>query len=154
MNSKYILSFFLLGAISLSAWAGKDFGCIDGKIRYIDGKEEKVVKESYCYDTILRKIYSSGRCKPNTKCMADFDKPIMMKVSEVSGETGSPGFKICEKVGGVPQIMEFWEGNQWVKTARCIFKDGSYIDNGTLATKVNYSDAPVSKEAPKETKKK
>lgn len=130
---------------SFTAFAGKDIDCINGKIRYIEGKNEKVIEENYCYDSLLRKIYSSGRCKPNTKCMADFDQPIPMKMSEVTGEKGSPGFKICEKVGGVPQIIDYWEGNKWVKTARCVFRDGSYIDNGSLATKVVYTDAPVEK---------
>ncbi len=131
--------------ISFASLAGKDIDCINGKIRYIEGKDEKVMNENYCYDSLLRKIYSSGRCKPNTKCMADFDQPIPMKMSEVTGEKGSPGFKICEKVGGVPQIIDYWEGDKWVKTARCVFKDGSYIDNGTLATKVVYTDAPIEK---------
>lgn len=143
MKTKTILSFFGLLIFSFSVHAGKDFGCISGKLRFLEGKTEKIVNETYCYDSLLRKIYSSGRCKPNTKCMADFDKPIMMKMDELSGERGSPGFKICEKVQGVPQIIDYWDGDHWIKTARCIFKDGSYIDNGSLATKVTYADAPI-----------
>lgn len=147
MKSKIIpLTIFIL--LPLSAFAGKDFGCIDGQIRFIEGKSEKIIKEKYCYDALLRKIYSSGQCRPNTKCMADFDRPIVLKLADVSGETGSPGFKICEKINGVPQIMEFWDGDRWIKTARCVFKDGSYTDTGSLSSKVEYSDV-VKKEEEK-----
>jgi len=138
--------FFIFFLLSFKVFAAKDFGCIDGKIRFNDGKIEKVVTESYCYDSILRKIYSIGRCKPNAKCMADTEQVIVLKKSEILADPKvAPGFKICEKFQGQAQVIEFWDGSKWFKAARCLFGDASYIDILTLAKKVKFSDASAKK---------
>ena len=135
-----IFSFSLGAAEGTAANSTKETACIDGKIRYKEGSSVKEIKETYCYDTWLRKIFSSGRCKPNTKCMADFDKTIIMQEEELNVDKKIPGFIICAKASGTPQEIEFWNGEKWTKTARCIFSDGSYIDVGTLATKVVFAE--------------
>ncbi len=137
MKKKLALVFISLVCLDFSLHA-ESIGCIKGKIRFVEGKKEIIQNEDYCYESLPRKIYSSGKCKESFKCFAQMTKPIHLKKMDVAGQVGSPGFKICEKIGGVPQIMEFWDEEEWIKTSRCLFKDSSYVDIGTIASSVIY----------------
>lgn len=85
-------------------------------------------------------LMSSKPCAANKKCQSINLEAINLKMSEMSSVTGSIGFKICEKYHGNPQIIEYWAENKWHSTSRCIFSDGSFIDNATIAQKVKYVD--------------
>ncbi len=147
-----VLFFVLCFSLSAVALAGKDFNCFEGKIKIIDGKANKELVDSYCYDSILRKIFSSGVCKKNLKCMASIEKPLEVKMAEVDGPLNMLAEKVCKKFSGVDQKIEYWDGDHWIATNRCVFKDGSYIDSPTLVTKIKVTDAPK-KEIKKEIKK-
>jgi hypothetical protein len=46
---------------------------------------------------------------------------------------GNPAFKFCHKIGGSPQILEFFADSKWWKLDRCIFKEKDfYVDTGYL----------------------
>lgn len=115
-------------------------GCLDGKIRYQHHGKEVVVNESYCYEQSLKLLTSNKSCGVNKVCQYKNLGTIELKMSEIAGETGSLGFKICEKYRGTPQVIEFLLDNKWVSSSRCLFSDGSFIDNASLAQKVKYVD--------------
>lgn len=114
--------------------------CIEGKIKHTLQNKEVITNESYCYDLESVMLLSSAPCVGDKICQNKDLEPISLKVSERSTESGSLGFKICDKYQGTPQIIEFWAANEWHSTSRCIFSDGSFIDNSTLAQKVKYLD--------------
>lgn len=138
MNERFkLLSVFILSAI-LEAHAFAE--CVDGKIKFIQDKKEVITNESYCYDIASKMLMSSKACAGNKVCQNKNLGTIEVKMSEMASATGSIGFKICEKYHGTPQIMEYWAQNKWNSTSRCIFNDGSFIDNATIAQKVKYVD--------------
>lgn len=114
--------------------------CIEGKIKHVFNNKEIITIENYCYSLNPMILMSSGACLGEKKC-ANIDlKTIDFKESERNTEVGSLGFKICEKHNGTPQIIDFWAANQWHSSSRCIFIDGSFIDNSSLAQKTNFLD--------------
>lgn len=131
---------FIILINSTAAMAAEKSGCIDGKIKYLHDKKEIIQQERYCYDSVLHSILSVKKCADHKECLINMPGPFPMKLSEVQGEKGSVGFKICEKLKGVPQFIEFWDTEKWIKTSRCIFDDGFYIDIPALSLKVKYVD--------------
>lgn len=112
--------------------------CIEGKIKHIFQNKEVITNENYCYELDSVMLMSSDSCADGKVCQNRELEEIKVKMDDSSGETGSLGFKICEKYKGTPQIMEFWAANEWHSSSRCIFDDKSFIDNSTLAQKVKY----------------
>ena len=133
----FIIYFFF---ISTPLIALEKSGCIDGKIRYLDRKKETELSERYCFDSLLRSISSVKKCADNKECLINLPGPFALKLKDTQGEKGSVGFKVCENLAGTPQLIEFWDGSNWIHTSRCIFRDGSYQDIGALSLKVNYVD--------------
>jgi hypothetical protein len=113
-------------------------GCIEGKIKYLDGAKEIILKENYCFDSLLRTISSFKKCSNTKECTSNLAGPFLVKVKDIEGKNGSPGFKICAKLNGIPQFLEFWDNENWIKSSRCIFNDGSFVDIGSLTLKVKY----------------
>lgn len=114
--------------------------CIEGKIKFQHKGKEVINNESYCYDNSIKLLISSKPCGNKKICQSKNLGTIDLKMSEIAGETGSLGFKICEKFHGSPQIVEYWADNKWNPNSRCLFEDGSFIDNASLAQKVKYVD--------------
>ena len=139
------LNFILLCSLAFqlalcNIFAAEKAGCIDGKIKYLDRTKEIVLQERYCYDSLLRSISSVKKCPDNKECTINLPGPFPLKLKDVQAEKGSPGFKVCEKLNGIPQFIEYWDGESWIKSSRCIFNDGSYMDIAALTLKVKYVD--------------
>ena len=135
---KKVQLLFLLFLISNSLFAIEKSGCTEGKIKYLDRSSEIVSVESYCYDSLVRSISSMKKCSNNQECKSNLPGPFEFKLRAIQSPMGSPGFKICEKLNGVPQFIEYWDKFSWIKTSRCIFNDGSFIDIGALMLRVKY----------------
>lgn len=129
-----------ISILLISNLFAKESGCIDGKIRYLQDKKEIIQQDRYCYDSLLHSISSLKKCADQKECLINMPGPYPMHLKEVQGEKGSVGFKICEKLKGTPQFIEFWDSEKWNKTSRCLFEDGSYMDIPALSLKVKYVD--------------
>ena len=136
LNLNYLILFFLSNFFVGIA----NSECIEGKIKHTLKNKVILSNENYCYELESSTLLSSDPCPDEKICQNRELIPIKIKMSEVSNESGSPGFKICEKYNGIPQIIEFWATDEWHSTSRCIFSDGSFIDNSSLAQKVEYLD--------------
>ena len=114
--------------------------CIEGKIKHTFQNKEVITNENYCYDLESVMLMSSDSCAEDKTCQNRDLGTVELTPSESSTESGSIGFKICDKYNGTPQIIDFWAVNEWHSSSRCIFSDGSFIDNSSLAQKVKYLD--------------
>lgn len=131
--SKQTFYFFLI-FYSANIFALSD--CFDnntGKIKFLDDKKIVVEKLSYCFDSESKLFIS-----PKNSFLAK--NPIKLKFTEVHSEMGSLGFNLCQKIEGIPQFIDYWDGKNWISTSRCIFSDKSFVDISTLAAKVEYVD--------------
>ncbi len=138
MNKFYV---FILSFLFLSiAFSAEKSGCIDGKIRFLNRDKTEEIKERYCYDSVVKSISSVRKCGEHQEkeCLINMPGPFPMKMKDVQSEKGSVGFKVCENLKGKPQFIEYWDGESWIKTSRCIFEDGSYMDISALTLKVKY----------------
>ncbi|MFA6238407.1 MAG: hypothetical protein WC635_13825 [Bacteriovorax sp.] len=123
MKTYFVLIFFF--ALSEMAFPS----CIEGKIKIIDGKKETLTEDRYCFDELLRSISSTKKCPDDKECFINLPGPHLLKGKEAKKN-------ICLMLNGVSQDIEFWDKEKWVKTSRCLFSDGSYIDNESLKLKV------------------
>ncbi len=73
--------------------------------------------------------FISESCK-NKKCLAYTENKI---VFVEWSEYGTPGSRLCYKLGGKAQIVKILINKKEIKTDRCYFeKDKSFVDIGTL----------------------
>ncbi|MBC7540482.1 MAG: hypothetical protein H7281_16780 [Bacteriovorax sp.] len=132
--------FIFLVLLTQIVFAAEKSGCIDGKIKYLDKIKEIVLQDRYCYDSLLRSISSVKKCAENKECTINLPGPFLLKHKDVQVKSGSPGFRVCDLLNGIPQFIEYWDGEFWIKSSRCIFNDGSYMDIAALTLKVKYVD--------------
>ena len=92
-------------------------------------KTERQEKADICYNEKTL-TFISENCK-NKKCLAYTENKI---VSVEWSEYGTPGSRLCYKLGGQAQIVNLVINKKEIKTDRCYFdKDKSFVDIGTLA---------------------
>lgn len=82
-----------------------------------------IEKSNYCFSDklISKKCYKK-------KCTNIHRFPTSIEIKNFFAPVGSPGFKLCKKLQGSPQIMEYWTGKKWVLTSRCIFSKDEYVE--------------------------
>ncbi len=98
--------------------------CLQGEIRYIYQKKEFKESSHYCFNATKTSLTSKS-CEQQ-ECLKG-----LAKVKFSYHGVGTPGFTLCQKYGGKPQILEFKVKDQWYALDRCQLKNG-YIDTGSL----------------------
>jgi hypothetical protein len=125
LNKILFLSFFLVSSMTYA------LDCQKSKIQYITFGIKSVENSYFCTNQ-YKDLIISNNCK-NKKCYAYKASHLKYRVSSLSSEVGKPGFKLCRKLKGKPQIIRFLVLKKWYKLDRCIFStDNSYIDSGSL----------------------
>ncbi|WP_413580752.1 hypothetical protein [Bdellovibrio sp. HCB288] len=103
--------------------------CTRGVIRQTTGGAVIAEAADYCFNEEKNRLISKN-CK-NRDCPA-FDRLKIVNFSEIYGQHSNPGFNLCRKLEGHPQIIEFKVGKEWYALDRCVFKDGTFADVGQL----------------------
>lgn len=114
------LIFFLLASTKL--WASS---CDDVETKIIFDKKEIYKSEVLC----LKKTSDNMVFYVSKSCAEDQCEVLKRKKKEIlikdyHHNVGSPGFKLCEELGGVPQIFEFAKDKKighWQSSERCFF---------------------------------
>ena len=105
--------------------------CLNGRVRLRVFGKYKTYKSRYCTNAQRTTLISSA-CRTK-KCNALRKFPLVIDRDSLYSEFGNPGFKLCQKLGGKAEILEFFFDKRWYKLDRCLFSsDGSYVDTGTL----------------------
>lgn len=126
------LIFVILLTLSFSTTHAleKDLHCYEKiQIQIPTGpKSERLETASICVSE-KSQTFISNNCK-NQKCLAYTEN----KIVDVAWSTaGTPGSRLCYKLGGVAQIINLKLNKKEFKTDRCYFdKDQSFIDIGTF----------------------
>ncbi|MBC7428385.1 MAG: hypothetical protein H7336_07220 [Bacteriovorax sp.] len=108
--------------------------CNDVQVRIIFEGKPAIAKETLCSkktpDNML--FYVSKSCDEN-KCEILKRKKSELEIKDYYSNIGSPGFKICNELGGIPQIFEFSQGpNLWQSTERCLFGAKDFVEISLL----------------------
>ncbi len=107
-----------------------DLTCQKGSFRMPYNAETKVVEaQTYCFNEDRTELYSKD-CQ-DRKCTA-FNVDIEVKTADILDQKSNPGFNLCRKLGGKPELLEFEASKEWFALDRCVFKDGSYVSTGEL----------------------
>lgn len=95
--------------------------CLNGKLSIRVNGEAKIEKVSYCTNGDKTILMSK-----------DFDRKRVAKRSVTNFENINPGFKLCHDLGGTAELVSFLDEGKWHELDRCLFKDKSFIDTGSL----------------------
>ncbi|MBC7713891.1 MAG: hypothetical protein H7177_11160 [Rhizobacter sp.] len=108
--------------------------CNEVQVRIVFEGRPAVTKETLCSiktpDNML--FYISKSCE-DKKCEILKRKKSKFEIKDYTGNLGSPGFKICDELGGIPQIFEFSRGSDlWQSTERCLFNKNDFVEISLL----------------------
>ena len=108
--------------------------CFETKTKIIfDGKAE-FEKITLCQKKTIDKmnfIISKSCLNDQCEILKRTKKKIIIK--NYTANMGSPGFKLCEELGGVPQIFEFLDlNNIWQSSERCFFGKNDFVEISLL----------------------
>ena len=121
----------LLIIINLVSFSAAADVCKKASIRYIFDKKPVYEKAELCQkktpDNML--FYLSASCA-NDKCdiLKKYKSELVIK--DYRSNIGSPGFKLCQELGGVPQIFEFSFSTDglWQSAERCLFGKIDFVE--------------------------
>lgn len=112
--------------------------CFQVETKIIYDSKPVVTKESLCsiVDSDKMLFYVSKSCS-SQQCEILKRKPQKLVIKDYYQNIGSPGFKLCEALGGVPQIYEFRKsGAKNVEsTDRCLFGKSDFVEISLLSSK-------------------
>ncbi len=126
-----IFVILLIVSFSTSYALEKDLRCYEKiQIQIPTGPKTKRLEITNICLSEKSQTFISKNCK-NKNCLAYTEN----KIIDVAWSTvGTPGSRLCYKLGGVAQIINLKVNNKEFKTDRCYFeKDQSFVDIGTLA---------------------
>lgn len=110
--------------------------CRKVDIKYTN--KAKTVKEKLfaCFVKDKRNPYLVSKDCLDDKCSyLQHPERNPINLRDTMSEFGSPGFKICHKLGGQPQIFEYEDKERgWLNADRCIFKEGTFVQTNRLET--------------------
>jgi hypothetical protein len=133
--------------VSFAQASEEKLHCLEaGQLRFLALGSTREEKSSYCFDK-SRSLFLSSSCHKK-KCHAKKNKGCKVPPESLRGSVGSPGFKLCQALGGEAQILEFHDGERWWSMDRCLFlSDGSYMDTGLMLKQ--RSECPQNKKTKK-----
>lgn len=108
--------------------------CFETTTEIIFDRKTEVEKITLCQkktaDHML--FYLSSSClKDQCEILKRPKKKLIIK--NYTGPRGSPGFKLCEELGGLPQIFEFQDPQKkWQSTERCFFGKNDFVEISLL----------------------
>lgn len=135
MKKLRLIGSFILLVVSLEILGAE---CENYQIKIIFEGKDVFTKEVMCAikDEENMRYYVSQSCK-NEDCEI-FKKNIKpLKIKNYFSRVGSPGFKLCDHLGGVPQIFSFKKNSEknWQTSERCLMNLSDFIEISLLTDK-------------------
>lgn len=113
--------------------------CEVKSIRYVYDSKTVVQKNTVC---LSKNKANSENCQDmaNAKCFASSWLKEKVPFKDLVQSVGSPGFNLCHKRGGLPQLYEIeMSPGKWMNYERCQSADlKEFIDIDDLIAKVTY----------------
>lgn len=126
MPLRLLILWLLLPTICL---ADNDMTCTRSSFRSVTGGKTSITAHTFCYDKTKTKL-SSKDCR-RQQCQA-FKLKKKFEFQELYQGIGNPGFALCRKLEGHPEILEFQVKKEWYKLDRCLFKESSFVNTDQL----------------------
>jgi len=109
--------------------------CEEVEVKVIYDKKAEFSKEILCSKKTADNMifYLSKSCE-NDACEVLKRKKSTLVIKNYYSQIGSPGFKLCEELGGIPQIFEFKKikSTKWESTERCLFEKNEFVEISLL----------------------
>jgi hypothetical protein len=108
--------------------------CFNTKTKIIfDGKPE-LEKITLCQKkTPDNMLFLTSKSCLNDQCEILKRPKKNLIIKNYVSNIGSPGFKLCEELGGVPQIFDFLDpANKWLSSERCFFGKSDFVEISLL----------------------
>ena len=122
--------FFLLNSSKAHA---NDMRCVSGKMTSMSDSLLTTKKAELCFlHDLKRSYFVSKKCEK--ECEALQKKDLLIDFSDLFSQFGKPGFKLCQLLGGTPQLVILTLKDNPIenKTDQCVFKDQSSVSTDYL----------------------
>ncbi|MBP9681304.1 MAG: hypothetical protein KBD76_07860 [Bacteriovorax sp.] len=129
MLNKWLTLFFWSSTLCAS-------DCTPARIKMINFQKEVITQEVICFlpPASNRNTYIVSESCVEKKCeiLKREKKPII--INHYMKNFGSPGFKLCDALGGSPQIFEFQVNtDKYLSTERCLFGENDFVEIALLS---------------------
>lgn len=118
--------------LSVNSLFAKD--CFETTTKIIYMKKAEIETVTLCKNKTSDKMlfYTSASCL-NNKCEILKRTKKKIAIPDYTGSIGSPGFKLCQSLGGIPQIFDFQdESKLWKNSERCFFGREDFVEISLL----------------------
>lgn len=108
--------------------------CFQTSTRIIFDRKTEQEAITLCKKKTADKLvfYVSKSCD-NDRCEILKRSKKNLPIKSYLGNRGSPGFKLCEELEGLPQIFEFQDqSKKWQSTERCFFGKEDFVEISLL----------------------
>jgi hypothetical protein len=106
-----------------------DMLCIRGELKLIQDPKSMEKNVEYCYDTSRTILVSKSCLQFNCSAFAFQGK---YSFREISSSVGNPGFALCRRLHGRPELLQFFADNRFYSLDRCVFNKTDFVDTGLL----------------------
>jgi len=103
--------------------------CIKGEITEVRESQPPSHLLEYCHNSTAT-VLISKKCEK--RACAAFLSSLRFSPEELNSEYGKPGFALCRKLGGKPELIVFKPKNKAYPLDRCVFEPDVFVDTGTL----------------------
>lgn len=103
--------------------------CIEGSITEVREVRPASQLTEYCHNAAAT-VLLSKKCEKKS-CSA-FKSTLRFSMEELNAEVSKPGFDLCRKLGGKPELIVFRAKGKAYPLDRCVFESDTFVDTGTL----------------------
>lgn len=124
-----MLSSFFLFIFSTFPVQAQELSCGTGTVTKMVFGQKQTQNVSLCYNENRGTLFSVSCAKKNCDV---FKKPERFLFKEIYSEMGSPGFEVCRRLQGVPEIITVDIADKSFPADRCVFPNGDFADTGSV----------------------
>lgn len=96
--------------------------CLKAETKIIYQRKAEMAEEILCEKNIGKIVFYVSKSCVNDQCAILKRPKKTLAIKDYHGNFGSPGFKLCAELGGVPQIFDYkFAKTDWKTAARCFF---------------------------------
>jgi hypothetical protein len=125
--------YFLFSLIIQPLFVSASETCGPSQIEYIEDQKKVAVYTELCVSKDERgQLFYSKNCAQMNCSILKKESLKFISLEEYEPSIGSPGFKVCRELGGLPQIIDYNFKDQWHQGSRCIFDKDTFVSNDLL----------------------
>ncbi|MDO9182853.1 MAG: hypothetical protein Q7U04_10620 [Bacteriovorax sp.] len=130
------MKFLILNLLLSLIFAVDAKDCFETKTKIIFDKKSEFENIILCKkNTPDNMLYYVSKSCYQDRCEILKRAKINLVIKNYTANFGSPGFKLCDTLGGIPQIFDFQDQDKkWQTSERCFFGQKDFVEISLLTS--------------------